>query len=59
MTRPCGICASLLGQLESVVTSIRELPELEQRLLRTELLEKSAAEILAHYEVEQRPESIQ
>jgi hypothetical protein len=55
----CASCASLLREMDRTVAVIRSLPELEQRLLRAELLEQSAAEILAYYAVEARPESIQ
>jgi hypothetical protein len=55
----CGTCASLFRAMNAVVAAIRSLPQLEQRLLLAQLSEKSAAEILAQYGVEQRPESIQ
>lgn len=50
---------ALEKRLEALSAVVLALPEIEQRLLRAELLERSAADILDFYGVEARSESIQ
>lgn len=50
---------SAVDLFEHACAVIRALPEFDQRLLRAEMLERAAADILNFYEVEARPESIQ
>jgi hypothetical protein len=52
-------CANLFRAMDEVVAVVRALPERDQRLLRAEMLERAAEDILNFYDVEARPESIQ
>ncbi|HXM97165.1 MAG TPA: hypothetical protein VN982_01685 [Candidatus Dormibacteraeota bacterium] len=55
----CTHCAGTLRSLDRAVTAIRTLSDLEQKILRAQLVEESAATILEYWGVPARPESIQ